>query len=235
MNSAVCLALLFLVVSGFPQPARRAYIPSPAVGTYEGDAVDPPPVNVPKRRIARAADALYEPPSFADERFLECCKTQGFDDACAKFMCQWQNVWRVEPGQVYTEGRTAKKCIATAPQLNAYKNCLTNFKNNRACCEATMPETMERQKRCAEICDGTRDFTAGLSLNLFQECSSFKNEHVANALNSSSEFFKLLWCNAGAYHPMKTTTHNPLNVTIDCAATRTVNVDGFKVVGCVKS
>lgn len=91
MNSAVCLALLFLVVSGFPQPARRAYIPSPAVGTYEGDAVDPPPVNVPKRRIARAADALYEPPSFADERFLECCKTQGFDDACAKFMCQWQN------------------------------------------------------------------------------------------------------------------------------------------------
>lgn len=42
-------------------------------------------------------------------------------------------VWRVEPGQVYTEGRTAKKCIATAPQLNAYKNCLTNFKVDSFC------------------------------------------------------------------------------------------------------
>ncbi|KAH7726098.1 hypothetical protein AAVH_06286 [Aphelenchoides avenae] len=98
-----------------------------------------------------------------------------------------------------------------------------------------MPETIKRMNgKCAEICDGTRDFTAGMSLNLFQECSAFKNDSITNEKRTNPEFFRLLWCNAGAYIPVKTTTHNPLNVTIDCGATRTVEVDGFKVVGCVK-
>ncbi|KAH7695245.1 hypothetical protein AAVH_37699 [Aphelenchoides avenae] len=99
-----------------------------------------------------------------------------------------------------------------------------------------MPNTMKRMDgKCAEICDGTSEFTARMSLNLFQECSAFKNDSITNKQYTNPEFFKLLWCNAGAYIPVKTTTHNPLNVTIDCAATKMVNISGFSVVGCVTS
>lgn len=107
MNSAVCLALLLLVVCGFPQPGRRSYVQSSAFGTYERDTLEASSVNLPKRRVARADDYMFEPSSFAIERFQECCIAHGFDEACAKFLCQWQN------------GRASNRC----------KNCPLAFYN----------------------------------------------------------------------------------------------------------